>query len=265
LYANSCIRKYLKNKLFFQLLSRWSLVQRFLRPKEINNRFCPDCTQFETVDWCLINEAILTRENTSFKGVGPAQGMNIIATLFDRNYHVKSQTILSTTTQLQMMTCFMILTLSFELYIKPFDQIIWICLLRTFSVMIALIHVLVLYKRLDIKEHFSAVIYVLSSFLDDGIKISTKMAKSTAFKLCTSGWLLTVVIFINCYNALVTTSLSSPSSGTKLESQKQIACGEDQRNRSIENVRRSIHNLFWFWYEQPIMECKNKILCIIQT
>jgi len=123
----------------------------------------------------------------------------------------------------------------------------YICLLGTFSVMIALIHVL--YKRLDIKEHFSAAIYVLSSFLDDGIKIPTKMAKSTAFKLCISGWLLTVVILLNCYNALVTTSLSSSSYGTKLESQKQIACGEDQKNRSIEKVRRSIHNLFWFWYE----------------
>jgi hypothetical protein len=141
------------------------------------------------------------------------------------------------------LSCYTTPELRFEMYVKPFQLELWICISSCLSAICIFIYVYNRYKELS--PSFSPIFFFVSTLVEEPYSVPTALWNDSKFKTIAITWLLTAVIFTNLYTGLMISDLTVPLQGEILHSLEDIF-GTYDKNDSL--VRNSIQEDIMFWY-----------------
>jgi hypothetical protein len=155
---------------------------------------------------------------------------------------LNKQYVLVDTFKLSFLSCYSEHQVDFEMYVKPFDVVIWISLGVCCACIAAIMY---LYKsKHQLSTSFSPVFFLLSSPTEDSYPIPEVLLNTKIYKIFALAWLLPTVVLTNLYTGLVISDVTSPLRGEILTSFEQIF---ERKWDNFTPVRTDISETANFW------------------
>jgi hypothetical protein len=118
------------------------------------------------------------------------------------------------------LSCYSTPLLTFEMYVKPFELELWICIGAVIITISLFIYVYNRKKGLSLS--FSPFFFFVSTLFEEPYSVPTALWNDSKFKTITIVWLLTAGIFTNLYTGQMITDLSIPFRGQALHSFEDV-------------------------------------------
>jgi len=154
---------------------QWNVHFMYLNNDELkpsltqNNPFIVDY-----IDKYVLDQIIILKANCSYNSFSPAtvDKANFLPLSFAYGYQLQGPI----QREIRFLTCYSRPLLSFSMYVNPFDLGNWIGLIMTGVFLAAFITFLT--RRLELQKHFSSLLFIVCSILDDYPAIPKKSRKS---------------------------------------------------------------------------------------
>jgi hypothetical protein len=118
------------------------------------------------------------------------------------------------------LSCYTTPVLRFEMYVQPFELNLWLCIGSCLSAIVLFIYI---YNRnQELSPSFSPFFFFASTLFEEPYSVPTALWNNSKFKIITTAWLLTSIIFTNLYTGHVITELSVPLKREILHSLEDI-------------------------------------------
>jgi hypothetical protein len=158
-------------------------------------------------------------------------------------------------------SCYTTPVLRFEMYAKPFELQLWLCIGSCLSSIAIFIYIYNRYKKLS--PSFSPFFFFLSTLFEEPYSVPTALWNDSKFKVITVAWLLTSIIFTNLYTGQMITELSVPLKGEVLHALEDIFGAYD---KSDSLVRTSVKDDYSFWrYNYTELHMPNDTVLMYET
>jgi len=105
---------------------------------------------------------------------------------------------------------------SFELYLNPFQSSLWIGLILCIFNLGIYFHIYV-YHRCKIKSKLLSFFLMTALALEQSYDLPDKITKLCHFHIVYGFWTIILVIFVNAYKGIASTSVSSPLQGKTVD------------------------------------------------
>jgi hypothetical protein len=142
------------------------------------------------------------------------------------------------------LSCYTTPVLRFEMYAKPFELELWLCIGSCLSS-------IAIYNRYkELSPSFSSFFFFVSTLVEEPYSVPTALWNDSKFKVITIAWLLTSVIFTNLYTGRVITELSAPLKGEVLHTLEDIFGAYDKHDLLFRTSVREDNQFWWLKYEE---------------
>jgi hypothetical protein len=140
------------------------------------------------------------------------------------------------------LSCYTTPFLKFEMYVKPFQLELWLCIGLCLTVIAVFIYIYNRQRELSLS--FSPFFFFISTIFDEPYSIPTAIWNDKTFKTVTIAWLLTSFIFTNLYTGIMISDLSVPSRGEALNGFEDVFGTYYEAAQSSESSS-TVDSLFW--------------------
>jgi hypothetical protein len=141
------------------------------------------------------------------------------------------------------LSCYTTPVLRFEMYAKPFELELWLCIGSCLSSIAIFIYIYNRYKKLT--PSFCPFFFFVSTLVEEPFSVPTALWNDSKFKVITIAWLLTSIIFTNLYTGQMLTELSVPLKGEVLHALEDIFGAYDENDTLF---RTSVFDIRDFWF-----------------
>jgi hypothetical protein len=146
------------------------------------------------------------------------------------------------------LSCYTIPVLRFEMYAKPFELELWLCIGSCLSSIAIFIYIYNRYKKLT--PSFSPFFFFLSTLFEEPYSVPTALWNDSKFKVITIAWLLTSIIFTNLYTGQMLSELSVPLKGEVLHTLEDIFGAYDENDLLFRTSVRDDRDFWWHNYTE---------------
>lgn len=124
----------------------------------------------------------------------------------------------------QFLTCYTEPYITLGFYLTPFQPELWLVLVITIAILIAVMTLCQRFLGLLKQQTFSAWLYVLASLFEETGSIPTWIEKHTFFRILLGVWGILTVVLTNGYNGIMISELNSPRAQSYPVSFNQLDC-----------------------------------------
>jgi hypothetical protein len=142
----------------------------------------------------------------------------------------------------QFISCFEKPTLKFQMYVKPFNIGVWISLFLCCSLITILMYI---YNRIfRLSGSFCPILFFVSALLGASYSIPYAIWNSKIFKVISTCWLLTGILFTNLYIGLMISDVTAPVQGEIYNTFEKIL---GMKNESTMVWSKIANDITTFW------------------
>jgi hypothetical protein len=158
-------------------------------------------------------------------------------------------------------SCYTSPVLRFEMYTKPFELELWLCIGSCVSSIAIFIYIYNRCKKYS--PSFSPFFFFVSTLVEEPYSVPTALWNDSKFKTITIAWLLTSIIFTNLYTGQMITELSVPLKGEVLHTLEDIFGAYDE-NDLLFRTSVDDDNDFW-WHNYTELHMPNDTAIMYET
>jgi hypothetical protein len=149
------------------------------------------------------------------------------------------------------LSCYTTPVLRFEMYVKPFELELWLCIGSCLSSIAIFIYIYNRYKKLS--PSFSPFFFFVSTLVEEPYSVLTALWNDNKFKVITIAWLLTAMIFTNLYAGLMISDLTVPLKGEVLHALEDIFGAYDKNDLLFKTSFMDDNDFWWDNYTESHM------------
>jgi len=183
----------------------------------------------DPVMW-YINLNLLVRSNVS--GVAQKDTKFVILKFvhIDLNDRERSDILVTSTNELEGITCYHEPLMSFHMYSSPFMINLWISIVLTIIFVSAFLKVYIQFYHKDIDSSISPTLFSISLLANVSYFVPKSLWESSVFIFACLPWILCTMILSNCYQSLVISEINAPMGGEKLKNVSKYTICENKNN-----------------------------------
>ncbi|OXA41278.1 hypothetical protein Fcan01_23953 [Folsomia candida] len=123
----------------------------------------------------------------------------------------------------EFLTCYKTEYITFELYITPFKTGLWVSVVSSLTLIIAITTVYKYYSNLS-GISFPPWLFILATIFEETGHLPVKIERNIFFRFVLGSWCLVSVILTNCYNGIMISELNSPLPTHRLSLFEHLVC-----------------------------------------
>jgi len=161
-----------------------------------------------------------------------------------------NRVIFVSTTKVQGLTCSTSPKLSFDMYVNPFDNNSWVCIVTVGVVLCLFLRIHLYFSGIQAKS-FSMLLVYISSLIEEPMNLPSALNRITWLRCIIVLWLLESTVIVCLYSSMLISELNEPLKGSRVEHLSQVFC--DPPNKTYIRVEDAFEMLL-----SPIMIMLNK-------